>query len=344
MRISHVSGPIPLPSMPRVSPFSEHLPVRGVHIDWLFEADGIGFTRWTCCEGACAPSAAKQQHHYVIGFLHAGSFAVETPRGSAVADPNSVVLLQPGEPYRTIHPHGCGDRGSALVLSHDLASELLATNAPRAFDRAGVSFPSVGISVAPDLYFLHRVAVARLAGPAGAADALEIEEIGLRAAGHLVRKAGKGASRETPRSARERPSTRESRRARIETVRGLLNERFRERVVLADLGRAVGCSPYHLCRSFRRETGVPLHRYLNRLRLRAAIETAADPGADLTDLALDSGFSSHSHFTAAFRREFSFPPTGLRRLVRGRRGLAELLRGLPREAEAERRARRSALA
>ena len=49
---------------------------------------------------------------------------------------------------------------------------------------------------------------------------------------------------------------------------------------------------------------MPIHRYLNRLRLRTALEYLGDSMADLSDTALSLGFSSHSHFTESFRREF----------------------------------------
>jgi AraC-like DNA-binding protein len=54
------------------------------------------------------------------------------------------------------------------------------------------------------------------------------------------------------------------------------------------------------------------HRYLTRLRLRAALERLPD-ASDLTALALELGFSSHSHFTDAFRREFRRTPSEARR-------------------------------
>ena len=66
---------------------------------------------------------------------------------------------------------------------------------------------------------------------------------------------------------------------------------------------AAGGSPAYLTDTFRRIEGVPLHRYVTQLRLaRALVEL---PHADsLTTLAVDLGFSSHSHFAAAFRRAF----------------------------------------
>ena len=73
-----------------------------------------------------------------------------------------------------------------------------------------------------------------------------------------------------------------------------------------------------MCRLFRRHAGLPLHRYRRRLRLREALRRLADGERDLTGLALDLGFSEHSHFTNAFRAEFSVPPSGFRSLVSAR--------------------------
>jgi AraC-like DNA-binding protein len=64
---------------------------------------------------------------------------------------------------------------------------------------------------------------------------------------------------------------------------------------------------------FQERTGVPVHRYLTLLRLRASLERLAEGASDLTELALELGFSSHSHFTDAFRREFGFSPSDVRK-------------------------------
>jgi AraC-like DNA-binding protein len=44
----------------------------------------------------------------------------------------------------------------------------------------------------------------------------------------------------------------------------------------------------------------------------AAVQAILDGCGDLTALALDLGFSSHSHFTDAFRRRFGMAPSSLR--------------------------------
>lgn len=82
--------------------------------------------------------------------------------------------------------------------------------------------------------------------------------------------------------------------------------------VLADIARGVGSSVFHLSSISSRDVGVPLHRYLTRLRLSAALDRMADDERDLSLVGLEVGFSSHSHFTTAFRREFGRPPQAVR--------------------------------
>lgn len=107
-----------------------------------------------------------------------------------------------------------------------------------------------------------------------------------------------------------------ARRDYVTDAKALLEQRFRETLRLDDVARALHVSTYHLCRIFKEETGVPIHQYLNRLRLREALESLAAGAADLTDLALSLGFASHSHFSNAFRKEFGISPRDVRQLAR----------------------------
>ena len=101
-------------------------------------------------------------------------------------------------------------------------------------------------------------------------------------------------------------------------ARLLLQQRFRERLRIEDVARALYVSTYHLCRLFKEETGVSMHRYLNHLRLQYALTEVARGEAGLSELALEAGFSCQSHFTKAFRKEFGLPPGKVRRLAQSR--------------------------
>jgi len=81
---------------------------------------------------------------------------------------------------------------------------------------------------------------------------------------------------------------------------------------LHELATRLGVSPFHLARVFRRQTGFSLHQYRTQLRLRLALHRLPDSRGELTSLAFDLGFASHSHFTDTFRREFGVAPSAVR--------------------------------
>lgn len=81
---------------------------------------------------------------------------------------------------------------------------------------------------------------------------------------------------------------------------------------LVAIGAQLGVSPYHVAHVFREQTGLSVHRYLLRLRLAIALDLLAGGATNLSALALDLGFSSHSHFSSVFRRNTGLSPTGVR--------------------------------
>jgi AraC family transcriptional regulator len=106
--------------------------------------------------------------------------------------------------------------------------------------------------------------------------------------------------------------TRTAHRELAEAAKSVIARSFTESLALGTLARRLGTSPYHLARVFRAETGFSVHAYRQSLRLRMALERLPSYGEGLTMLALELGFSSHSHFSATFRREFGVAPSALR--------------------------------
>ena len=95
-------------------------------------------------------------------------------------------------------------------------------------------------------------------------------------------------------------------------ARELLSSRWSEPLELDDVVAEVAASKHHLCRIFRSEMGTTMHRFLRTLRLRRSLEKVAEEGSDLSTVAFEHGFSSHSHFTSSFRKEFGMTPTAFR--------------------------------
>jgi len=99
----------------------------------------------------------------------------------------------------------------------------------------------------------------------------------------------------------------------IERVKALLHSLDADRLKLSDIAAQIGATPAYLTRAFQQAEGVPLYRYHRRLRLaRALVELRYCE--DITTLAFTLGFSSHSHFSAAFRAAFGLTPSEFRSL------------------------------
>ena len=88
------------------------------------------------------------------------------------------------------------------------------------------------------------------------------------------------------------------------------------RWMLAEVAAEVGVSPVYLTQVFRQVEGVPLYRYQLRRRLALALDLLARY-SDLTALALDLGFTSQSHFGAAFKQAYGCTPAQFQRSARG---------------------------
>ena len=114
------------------------------------------------------------------------------------------------------------------------------------------------------------------------------------------------------------------RRAIVEGARTILAREPGRAHPLADVARALEISPSHLAHVFRAEVGMPLHRWLLHLRLAVALERLAGGDAHLSALALDLGFATHSHFSAAFRRWCGVTPAAARTMLASGRQAAEV--------------------
>jgi len=90
-----------------------------------------------------------------------------------------------------------------------------------------------------------------------------------------------------------------------------------ERLSLAQIAAQVGASPAYLTHAFQACEGMTIAKYQRRLRLARAL-TELPHTEDLTALALELGFSSHAHFSTAFRETYGETPSAYRARMRRR--------------------------
>jgi len=85
---------------------------------------------------------------------------------------------------------------------------------------------------------------------------------------------------------------------------------------LQTLANESGYSRVHFVRMFRAATGYSPHHYLLNLKLERARELLRNPSISLIDIALDCGFSSHSHMSRLFHKIVGVTPSAYRRSLR----------------------------
>ena len=202
-------------------------------------------------------------------------------------DTNGLLLISPGWDFHDEHPVAGLGHGALLITPPAALLQELCR------DGGGVSmaFRSPTRTAAVGLGVLaNRI---RNAGPI--VDPLERDELVIR----LIRQALLCAPSQV------------SGGGSVRRAKEVLHSRSGERMTLSEVAAAVGVSPVYLTQEFTRAEGIPLYRYQRRLRLGRALAELPDCD-NITGLALNLGFCSHSHFTSAFRASFGLTPSEYR--------------------------------
>ncbi len=282
---------------------AEHL-----HQQPLYSGALVSIRDVRCRPTDCACSGEESSPSDDLVFPRAGVFVWHVAREKVVADRNHVLFFSSSQPYRVSHPVLGGDDCTCFTFRHDILLEALARHEPGVRDRATAPFGITHGPIEPrSAYLQQRLRLQLRMQPH---DPIAVEE----AAFALLHEVLDGAHRVRGQRPARMPGTRRAHRERAEATKAFLANAFRTPLTLGAIARAVHTSPYHLARLFRREVGTPVHQYVTRLRLGLALEHLTNGAEDLTALALDLGYSSHSHFTESFRRAFGASPSEFRRL------------------------------
>lgn len=253
------------------------------------------------CRGDCShrsPEECATATHMV--FPYRGVYVRHVGRSDAVAEANQVLFFNQSESYRISHPVKGGDACISLALGEPSLRELV----PKEHVRAGgpLAFAEHRLRIDSDTQALaaqlRHTLVRELTEP------LEAETMVVT----LVRRAlGARMSHAARASA--------GRQKLVDRAKLVLSSDLARRWTLADIGAEVGVSPVYLTQVFQQVEGMPLYRYQLRLRLARALDLLGRYD-DLSTLSMDLGFSSHSHFTAAFRQTYGRTPADFQRSIR----------------------------
>jgi len=232
-------------------------------------------------------------------FPYRGVYVRHVGHNQTVAEANQVVFFNAAEGYRVSHPVLGGDGSLTLIISESMLREL--TPVPLLRDGMTPEFRRSHLRIDAQTQALVMLLRHRL--HRGIAQPLEAESLALT----LVQRAL--GPRTTHRSAASIGRQRLVDRAKL-----VIASNLARRWTLDEIGAQVRVSPVYLTQVFQQVEGLPLYRYQLRMRLARALELLGQYD-DLTALSLELGFSSHSHFSAAFRQVYGCSPSRFRQSV-----------------------------
>ncbi len=285
-----------------VKPNRPNEAIREFSSDLLLRSSTV-CVRDVYCQGRCRGRGAEE---YAIAtelvFPYRGTYVRHLGDDQAVAEANQVLFFNASEGYRVSHPVPGGDASLSLAILPELLLEivpagLLCTQSTATFGRQRLRIDARAQAL---------VAMLRHSLRHGIAESLEAEGLALT----LVQRAmGPCATHAAASSV--------GRQRLVDRVKLVIASDLARRWTLAEIAAEVRGSPVYLTQVFQQVEGMPLYRYQLRLRLARALDLLESYN-DLTALSLELGFSSHSHFSAAFREAYGRTPSEFKRSALGR--------------------------
>jgi len=87
---------------------------------------------------------------------------------------------------------------------------------------------------------------------------------------------------------------------------------YGEPLTLDDVANRASYSRCHFCKVFKEQVGMSFVTYLNRLRVRSAMNMLAHSPLSITEIAFNVGFNDLSHFERVFRTVYHTSPSRFR--------------------------------
>jgi AraC-like DNA-binding protein len=274
-------------------------PGKEFTVDRLLDSGTVA-VRHVDCRGSCRHRTPEEcASHTQFVFPYRGLYLRHVGTDLAVADANHVLFFNEGQGYQVSHPVTGGDASLVLSVDTEALREIAPANLVR--ETAGaVRFHDQHLRI--DARAQALVMLLKHSLRNGAIEPLEAEGLALTLVARAI----------GPRTSRAQGAS-VARRKLVARVKVLLASDLSRRWSLADIAKEIRGSPVYLTQVFQQVEGMPLYRYHLRLRLARALDLMP-VREDLSGLAQDLGFSSHSHFSAAFKQAYGMTPAEFRAL------------------------------
>ena len=232
-------------------------------------------------------------------------------REPVLATPNEVVLYNPFQPYlrKAVDPRG--DNCEFIGVNFSVLKEAIEFYSGRQLPEGKELehcefFNTSNIRCEATTFLLQRMLMQKATEEAGQ-QLSEMEDAFFDLLPRLIN------SMQIESSSASRTPDVSTSQEQVWTAREIIGKRFRSSLSVESIANEIDCSVFHLCRRFKELNSISIYQFIKRTRLLSSLEEVCESNAGLSEIALEYQFSSHSHFTSAFRRQFGITPSALRK-------------------------------
>lgn len=100
---------------------------------------------------------------------------------------------------------------------------------------------------------------------------------------------------------------------RLKAMMAVVQERYPEKLALADFSEAVSLCGSECCRFFKQYMGCTIFEYITKYRIERSIDALVSTAASISDIAFSCGFSTTSYYISRFKKETGCTPREYRK-------------------------------
>jgi AraC family transcriptional regulator len=203
--------------------------------------------------------------------------------------------------------------GTSEMLMLYLRHELLTQTSWDVFGRDGLQIALRLGATDPLLEQLAMAVLHAVQAPDSSATSLYVDCLAVMISAQLLR-AHSCDQKQTPATSGQSDRTRQtSATPGLLRLRDFVESSLDKNITLDMLAHESGLSIYLLPRAFKQQFGASPHQYVLDRRLALACSLLANTDRPITEVALETGFSSQSHLTSTFKKRTGVTPNGYRR-------------------------------
>jgi AraC-like DNA-binding protein len=244
---------------------------------------------------------------YIV-FMRSTVIRVPGNSKTEVHTPNSAGFAAIGSSYMRRSVDGSGDHNDWIAISPAFLGELMEDHWEADPQPDGNSFFGPFAPVTLGAYAAQRHLMESLNSTAVFSD-LYFEEYVIRVVNAVLGDAFKFWRMRSTVKRGQRPACERQRVTMVEAVKQRIASEYWSNQSLAALARSVHCSAGQLARIFPAQTGFSIHDYQQHMRLRMSLQLVRETPFELSHVATQLGFASHSHFSTVFGRKFGMSPS-----------------------------------